>query len=182
MIHNHELWKHIHGFFDYQDVWELIVNRCNNGDWIVEIGCYLGKSTCCLGEVIHRSGKQINVICIDPWPLHWTADKRETFEPFAMFWANIRQSGWDPFIFPFRSTSKCASTIIRNDLAAVYIDGDHAYESVKTDILCWLPKVRAGGILAGHDYSTDWPDVIRAVNELLGGTFSLMGQSWVRNV
>ncbi len=33
-----------------------------------------------------------------------------------------------------------------------YIDGDHSYEGVKTDIATWWPKVRRGGVLAGHDY------------------------------
>lgn len=34
----------------------------------------------------------------------------------------------------------------------VYIDADHSYEAVKRDIEDWYPKVRVGGILAGHDY------------------------------
>jgi hypothetical protein len=34
----------------------------------------------------------------------------------------------------------------------VYIDGDHHYETVISDIELWLPKVREGGVLAGHDY------------------------------
>jgi hypothetical protein len=36
----------------------------------------------------------------------------------------------------------------------VYIDGCHLYESVKNDITNFLPKVKKGGILSGHDYST----------------------------
>lgn len=34
----------------------------------------------------------------------------------------------------------------------VFIDGDHTYESVSKDINLWFPKIKAGGILAGHDY------------------------------
>jgi hypothetical protein len=34
----------------------------------------------------------------------------------------------------------------------VYIDADHSYEAVKQDLADWYPKVRKGGILAGHDY------------------------------
>jgi hypothetical protein len=34
----------------------------------------------------------------------------------------------------------------------VYIDADHSYEAVKRDLADWYPKVRKGGILAGHDY------------------------------
>ena len=35
----------------------------------------------------------------------------------------------------------------------VYIDADHGFCAVLTDILAWMPKVRAGGILSGHDYN-----------------------------
>ena len=34
----------------------------------------------------------------------------------------------------------------------VYIDADHTYEGVKSDLLAWWPKVRKGGILSGHDF------------------------------
>lgn len=38
----------------------------------------------------------------------------------------------------------------------VYLDGDHSRHGIGTDIEAWWPKVRPGGILAGHDY-TDFP-------------------------
>ena len=54
----------------------------------------------------------------------------------------------------------------------IFIDADHQYQSVKDDINAWLPKVRKGGMISGHDYfkSGDKPDsqVTSAVNELLG--------------
>lgn len=34
----------------------------------------------------------------------------------------------------------------------VFIDADHSYESVAKDISAWLPKIRKGGIISGHDY------------------------------
>lgn len=34
----------------------------------------------------------------------------------------------------------------------VYIDGDHRFDAVMMDIILWAPKVRKGGIVAGHDY------------------------------
>jgi len=50
----------------------------------------------------------------------------------------------------------------------IFIDGNHNYHYVKKDIKCWLPKVKSGGILAGHDY-IDRPKygIIKAVKELL---------------
>ena len=34
----------------------------------------------------------------------------------------------------------------------VYLDAQHHYEAIKEDIALWWPKVRWGGLLAGHDY------------------------------
>ena len=48
----------------------------------------------------------------------------------------------------------------------IYIDALHDYESVKKDMTAWWPKLRVGGILAGHDFSpSHWPGVVRAVHE-----------------
>ncbi len=35
----------------------------------------------------------------------------------------------------------------------VYLDADHSEKAVWDDLTAWWPKVRSGGILAGHDYS-----------------------------
>lgn len=34
----------------------------------------------------------------------------------------------------------------------VYIDANHRHDSVRDDLMRWFPKVREGGIFAGHDY------------------------------
>lgn len=51
----------------------------------------------------------------------------------------------------------------------VYLDADHSYEAVAADIAAWLPLVRPGGIIAGHDYVPDgwhpYDDPITAVAE-----------------
>lgn len=47
----------------------------------------------------------------------------------------------------------------------VFIDADHSYEAVKQDIAKFAPKLRAHGILCGHDI--DYPGVNRAVNEMI---------------
>jgi hypothetical protein len=55
----------------------------------------------------------------------------------------------------------------------VYIDADHSYEAVKKDIEIWLPLIKAGGMIGGHDYG--FPDeavryggVQEAVDEIFG--------------
>ena len=56
-----------------------------------------------------------------------------------------------------------------NSLDFVYIDANHKYESVLEDMNLWYPKVRQGGLLAGHDCIDDTSDwgvfgVLSAVN------------------
>eukprot|EP00913_Durusdinium_trenchii_P028263 g26492.t2 len=47
----------------------------------------------------------------------------------------------------------------------VFVDGSHAYEDVFLDLRVWWPKVRPGGVMAGHDYNAPNPGVVAAVNE-----------------
>lgn len=49
----------------------------------------------------------------------------------------------------------------------VFIDAAHDYQSVKDDISSWLPKIKKGGFICGHDYDNpDFKGVNRAVEEL----------------
>jgi hypothetical protein len=49
-----------------------------------------------------------------------------------------------------------------------FIDENHSYKSVREDVLMWLPKIKKGGILAGHDYFH--AEVRRAVHDALKDT------------
>lgn len=63
---------------------------------------------------------------------------------------------------------EAAKDIHDGSLDFVFIDADHSYEGCKADIDAWLPKLKSGGLLCGHDYSnTDYPcfGVNRAVDE-----------------
>jgi len=39
-----------------------------------------------------------------------------------------------------------------NHFDYIYIDGDHSYKGVGEDIEAWYPKIKTGGIFAGHDF------------------------------
>ena len=52
-----------------------------------------------------------------------------------------------------------------NSLGLVYLDADHAYNSVLTDLTCWFPKLVKGGIMAGHDYRNPTYGVMQAVQD-----------------
>ena len=49
-------------------------------------------------------------------------------------------------------SSDAAKLIPNNSLDYVYVDARHDYCGVTDDLLNYWPKVRPGGIFAGHDY------------------------------
>jgi len=52
-----------------------------------------------------------------------------------------------------RCRGEIASNLFPDEyLDFVYIDANHTYEAVTEDIKIWYPKIKSGGILAGHDY------------------------------
>jgi len=71
-----------------------------------------------------------------------------------------------------RMMSITAASLIKDEtLDIVFIDANHAYKYVKEDIMLWLPKVKKGGIISGHDYGLEHRKpkfgVTQAVNELI---------------
>jgi len=60
--------------------------------------------------------------------------------------------------FPFRVTiligmaHEVAASVPDGSLDFCYIDAQHSLDSVRRDLSCWVPKVRAGGIVSGHDF------------------------------
>lgn len=47
----------------------------------------------------------------------------------------------------------------------LFVDGDHSYGGVHRDLKAWIPKMKPGGIIAGHDYNR--AEVKKAVDEFL---------------
>jgi hypothetical protein len=63
----------------------------------------------------------------------------------------------------------------------IYIDGDHDYIGIKNDLINYYPKLKTGGIFAGHDYTEDC-GVPLAVNEFLDEKnlkLSVSRTSWI---
>jgi predicted O-methyltransferase YrrM len=73
---------------------------------------------------------------------------------------------------------KASALYTDGSLDFVFIDAEHKYEFVMMDIISWLPKVKQGGVIAGHDYG--WEGVTRAINEVFGqGRYRTKGQCWI---
>ena len=76
---------------------------------------------------------------------------------------------------------EAAQHIENNSLNFVYLDGSHKYEDVVNDIITWIPKIKKGGILAGHDIM--WRDVALAVQKTIGNPdFTFSDTSWTKKI
>lgn len=108
-------------------------------------------------------------------------EKEETYEawPWERYEAMVQdiEKTWpDRFDMRRMDTSAAAKTLEDGELDFVFIDADHSYEGVKTDIEMWTPKVRKGGMIVGHDI--DRVGVKQAVVEAFGNAWATHEKRW----
>lgn len=70
-----------------------------------------------------------------------------------------------------------AAHVKDESLDMVYLDACHTYECVKKDLEAWVPKVKKGGIVAGHDMLNRAYGVYDAVHEFTGGNFNIIPEN-----
>jgi predicted O-methyltransferase YrrM len=118
------------------------------GSTILEIGSYLGASTAFLAAAaVQRSA---TVHAIDTW-MNDAMGAEGTWDTWTEFTANTQP--FRDYIVPHRGTSIAVHAAEGNiSCGMLFIDGDHTYEGVVTDLKTWLPSLKAGGVLAMHDF------------------------------
>lgn len=71
-----------------------------------------------------------------------------------------------PQIKILKHYSHIINSFPNNYLDWIYIDGAHDYNTVKHDLTSSYPKIKQGGYIMGHDYTTNmFPGLVRAVDE-----------------
>lgn len=132
----------------------------NNVRLLVEVGSADGGSICVFKEMYPEA----QMIAVDPW--YCNSNYGE--EVFLGFLENV--SKFNDVAFLRMASLDAASLFCENSLDFVYIDSIHTYEMVRADIGAWLPKVKKGGWIGGHDYSENFPGVIQAADEAATGS------------
>jgi predicted O-methyltransferase YrrM len=150
------------------------------GGKFLEHGSWVGESTQVLARVAQERGGSVTIT--DTWsgnPLTELETLARNNDVKAMFERNMEGLPFNYAITP------------PYDL--VFIDADHRYHSVKHDIERFMPMVKNGGILCGHDYnSPNWIEeytetdcvnhvhhgVTKAVIELFKGRFNVIESIW----
>lgn len=132
---------------------------CGTVDRIVEVGTW----RCRGAKIIRRDCPHAKLYLVDPFlPMHG----EESMESLAMRACQTFQHDWNTKLL--RLTSTDAALMLGGSFDLVFIDAMHTYEAVTEDIRAWLPKVRDGGVLAGHDYGGKFDGVKAAVDTELG--------------
>jgi predicted O-methyltransferase YrrM len=164
---------------------DLFGHYCEVGSYLqrplkmIEIGSYMGESAM-MFAMSHLFSK---ICCIEPF---------HGYEEFN----DIMKYTWKQVEHQFQHNTRNFKSIelhqgLSHDIADsfeddtfdfIYIDGSHNYENVKRDIQLYLPKLRKGGVIAGHDYyEKEWPGVVQAVNESVGKPDKIyMDTSWLK--
>ena len=121
---------------------------------VAEIGVQQGLFAL---EIMSRCPGITSYVGVDLWAMQKSYDDGATAEDSAQqrFYDETR-ARLEPFKGRWRlireDSVAAALQIADSSLDFVYLDARHDYRSVQDDIAAWAPKVRAGGILAGHDY------------------------------
>lgn len=186
--------KYLPGYFDYENLYRRIANEAKHGDYILEIGAWVGKSTVFMAELVEQSIKHDKVLwftTVDPFIIDCRKDGKGIWQWVEYTDNTPKQHVKDVFykhIEPFKQyvqvvegfSVEVSKRYEDESHFAVWIDGDHSYESALADMEAWYPKVRPGGILAGHDFDDHFgvPKAVRHFCKAHSLDFDVDNRSW----
>lgn len=116
----------------------------------VEIGTHRGE----FADLLLKKWLGKTLVAVDHWQPGYNpqdpasnGNREKDFEEARRIATTHR-----PRMSLIRATSAEATNNFEDDsLDFVYIDADHSYDSVISDLSLWWLKIKPGGVLAGHD-------------------------------
>jgi predicted O-methyltransferase YrrM len=136
----------------------LFNSSCCCGGDAVEIGSYLGASSCYIAEGLLCQGKG-TLHCVDTWKNDAMSEgHRDTFREFqsnTVFYKNI--------IVPYRGHSAEIARNFGRKISFLFVDADHSYDGVREDWLRWSPFLEPNSFVALHDIG--WAEGVKRVLE-----------------
>ena len=151
-----------------------------NDKTMIEIGSFIGEST-----VIFATHFK-HVSAIDPFQSDYDPEDPtskfnfdEVFEEYTRRVESKKEK-----VTTYKLTSNDALSVLHGEkFDFIYIDGIHQYENVYEDIMNYLPLVKEGGIIGGHDYGGPWKGVQQAVDQVFGKPDKVFKDtSWIKQL
>ncbi len=120
------------------------------------IGAEIGVERGEYSEILLSSNPNLVLYSIDPWRAYRGYRDHTRQEKLDKFYSETIDR-----LFRFQNRSiilknfslDIVKDVVDESLDFVYLDGNHDFYNVTADIHHWLPKIRPGGILVGHDYT-----------------------------
>ncbi|MBL0927156.1 MAG: class I SAM-dependent methyltransferase [Phycisphaerales bacterium] len=140
---------------------------------VVEIGSFMGLSTCWLAAGSRSAGRE-KITAIDHFKGSPEHQKGGTHEieaivregsTYQAFLNNLRGVGVHGWVQPIVAGSERAAADWKKPIRLLFIDGDHSYEASKKDFEVWSPHIVPNGLIAFHDVGP-WEGVTRFYQEL----------------
>ncbi|RYG64345.1 class I SAM-dependent methyltransferase [bacterium] len=162
--------KGIEGFFSEDEGrWYARFARALAGGVFVEVGSWKGRSTSFVGPVCNANGTRL--VCVDHYlgsndrlKAHYD-DVLRGEDVAATFRANMRALGIAAELL-VETSERASGRFADGSVDRVFLDASHDEASVARDLALWAPKLREGGVLAGHDYAASkHPGLCKAVDE-----------------
>jgi len=163
-------WQDLEGYFDFADLYDKQVEIARDGAIFVELGLWNGRSFVYLAEAIKKSGKKIDLHGVDNFQT----------PPLEQFMLNLLDCGVLNATVTKSDSAEAAKLYKDKSVDFVFIDADHSYQAVKKDIFAWLPKIRKGGFIGGHDIQRTV--VYHAVQDALENFQRVGINSWLKEV
>lgn len=160
--------------FNYPEFYDQIAEK--KFTTLVELGVWRGDSVTHLAKkMLENNHTDFKIYAVDLFEdtsdkdILRIADAEVIKNVHNIFNQKLIDNGIQDYIEPIKSLSwEAADRFEDHSVDFVFIDAGHDYESVKKDLAAWLPKVKEGGIISGHDYSSRWPGVKQAIHERFG--------------
>jgi len=118
-------------------------------------GAEVGVERAKYSEVLLRENILLQLTCVDAWQAYRGYRDHVDQQKLNRFYdeAQQRLEPWKNRVTVVRAFSvDAAAQIPDRSLDFVYLDAAHDFASVAADLRAWAPKVKVGGIVAGHDY------------------------------
>jgi hypothetical protein len=178
----------IPGWFDFAEFYDQVVKLAPQDGTFVELGTFLSKSTCYMMLKLRESGKNIRFDSYDNFTMtpgpeatdeHAIIAKHGSLEAAARACFTACTGLPSEKFLHNCDSAEAALQYQDGTVDFLFIDADHSEAGATRDIKSWLPKMRPGGIIAGHDI--DFPDVKAAVSALLEPV-RVVGRCWLHVV
>jgi len=132
-------------------------------------GVEVGVEQAVFAKTLCQGIKTLNVLYgVDPWKAYSGYREHVSQEKLDGFYDDVlKKMKNEPFI-PIRKFShEAAEDFADGSLDFVYIDGNHEFFEVTRDLHVWIPKIRKGGIVAGHDFRRNSGKYVNDVKDVI---------------